>query len=255
MHVTTVSVVIPVKDDATSLARCLAALREQSLSPLEVVVVDDGSVDDSAAVATAAGARVVACRGEGIPAASATGYDAAGGDILARLDADCIPDRDWVERAVSALSDTEVSAATGYARFHDGPRALRTVGARLYLWAYFAAVTPALGHVPLFGSNLVLRRSAWLEVRDTMHRDDQLVHDDMDLAMHLGPVRRIHLDRSLGMSMSSRPFRDPRAFALRLRRGMHSILVHWPSELPWLRWARRLKARRDRPANRGTLTQ
>lgn len=253
MHVTTVSVVIPVKDDAPSLARCLAALKEQSHAPLEIVVVDDGSVDDSAAVARASGARVVASSGTGIPAASATGYDAAGGDILARLDADCIADRDWIERLVIAFDDDEVAAVTGFARFHDGPRALRRVLARLYLLAYFAAVAPALGHLPLFGSNLALRRSAWLEVRDSVHRDDELVHDDLDLAMHLGPVRRIRLDTSLGMAMSFRPFRDPRAFALRVRRGMHSILVHWPHDVPWRRWYRRLRVRRIRPATGSTI--
>lgn len=243
MRASTVSVIIPVKDDADNLTRCLEALKAQSLPPLEIIVIDDGCVDDSAAVALAAGARVVQSIGTGIPAASATGYDAATGELLARLDADCIPDYDWVERVAAAFDTDDTDAVTGYARFHDGPRALRTLGARLYLLAYFVAVTPALGHVPLFGSNLALRRSSWLAVRDDVHRDDQLVHDDMDLAMHLGPERRIRLDRTLGMGMSSRPFRDPRAFLVRLRRGMHSIIVHWPHDLPWLRWYRRVKAR------------
>ena len=250
MHLLTVSVVIPVKDDAPSLERCLAALKAQSHHPLEIVVVDDGSVDDSAAVAVANGARVVPCRGSGIPAASATGYDAAGGDILARLDADCVPPPDWCERIVDAFAaDDSLAGLTGFATFHDGPRALRRILSTLYLAAYVAAVAPALGHAPLFGSNLAIRRSAWLRISDLVHRDDNLMHDDMDLSFHLGPERRIRLDRSVRMTMSYRPFTNARAFVLRVRRGFHSVVAHWPQELPWKRWIRRIRS-----ADSGTIT-
>lgn len=245
-----ISVVIPVKDDAAGLERCLSALRAQSHPPLEVVVVDDGSVDHSTAVARAGGARVVQSIGSGIPAASATGYDAARGDVLARLDADCIPPPDWCAHIARAFAaDEALAGLTGFARFHDGPRALRGIGAHLYLWAYVATVAPALGHVPLFGSNLAIRRTAWLEVAAVVHRDDDLMHDDMDLSMHLGPERRIRLDLGLGMGMSARPFSDLGSFRLRIRRGFHSIVAHWPAELPWRRWIRRLRSGgRDRIA-------
>ena len=74
---TTVSVVIPVRDDAEMLARCLAALAAQTRPADEIVVVDNGSSDDSASVARSAGARVVAEATPGIPQAASTGYDAA----------------------------------------------------------------------------------------------------------------------------------------------------------------------------------
>ena len=242
----TVSVVIPVKDDAEMLARCLDALAGQSLAAFEIIVVDDGSTDPSAEVARSRGALVVPSAGSGIPAASATGYDAATGQLLARLDADCVPDPDWLERIEHRFaSEPDLEAMTGGARFHDGPRALRRVGPALYLGAYLLFTAPALGHAPLFGSNLALRRTTWLAVRDRVHRDDELVHDDLDLAFHVGPVRRILIDRDLGMTMSSRPFFEGRAMFTRLRRGVHSVVVHWPHDLPPRRWIRRLRGERS----------
>ncbi|RIJ54999.1 glycosyltransferase, partial [Clavibacter lycopersici] len=67
----TVSVVIPVRDDAGHLRACLQALAGQTVAPDEVVVVDNASRDDSAEVARLAGARVVHEPVVGIPAAAA----------------------------------------------------------------------------------------------------------------------------------------------------------------------------------------
>lgn len=242
-HPPTVSVVIPVKDDADELRECLRALALQSWPPDEIVVVDNGSGDGSALVAAEEGARVVRHVGGGIPAASAAGYDAARGEIIARVDADCRPDARWIEHVVRALDERpDAAAVTGGGRFDEGPRLLRGALAGLYFGGYYAVLTPTLGHVPLFGSNFAMRRAAWLAVASDVHRDDELVHDDLDLAFHLGRDHGIAFDRRLRMTVSIRPLTDPASYTLRVRRGFHTVLVHWPAEFPsqrWLRAARR----------------
>ncbi|MFJ4255269.1 glycosyltransferase [Microbacterium sp. NPDC090003] len=244
----TTSVVIPVKDDAALLAVCLAALARQTTPPGEIVVVDNGSQDASADVARAAGARVIACPDPGIGAAAATGYDAARGEVILRLDADCVPGEGWVSevsRAFAAADD--VAAFTGRAHFTDGPNALRAPLAAVYLGAYAAVTGLALGHRPLFGSNLAFRRDAWLAVRDQVHRHDPEVHDDLDLAFHLGAEHRIRALPGLSMGMSMRPFTGGR-FGRRVHRGMRSVLVHWPHDFPPFRWGRMLAHRTRRLA-------
>ncbi len=241
----TISVVIPVKDDAALLVRCLSALDAQHSPGDEIIVVDNGSSDDSIAVALAAGARVLTCPDPGVGAAAAMGYDAARGDLILRLDADCEPDPDWISTVVAAFSrDEDVAAFTGSARFIDGPAILRAPLARLYLGAYAAVLGVTLGHSPLFGSNLAFRRDAWATVRDTVHRDDPDLHDDLDLAFHLGEDHRIGILPGSTMGMSMRPFTEGE-FGRRVYRGFRSVLVHWPRDFPPVRWAR-LVARRDR---------
>lgn len=238
-----VCVVIPVKDDAERLTRCLQALAAQTRAPDEIVVVDNGSSDPSAEVAQRAGAVVVACAQPGIPAASARGYDRATGELILRLDADCIPAPNWVETVVASFDRRpDVAAFTGGARFIDGPRLLRTPLALIYLAAYVTASAPALGHLPLFGSNLAMRRDAWRTVTDRVHRDDPEVHDDLDLAFHLGlrhrirPLPRSSTGSSMGMSM--RPFWSAGGMLRRCLRGFRTVLVHWPRDFPPLRWLR-----------------
>jgi len=167
----TISVVIPVKNDAAELERCLLALGVQTVPADEIIVVDNGSSDESTEVAERFGVRLVHESSPGIGAASARGYDAALGDVIARLDADCTPGANWVETIRTAFeSRPDLDAITGSAQFSDGPPALRTLARWLYLGSYFWSMTLALGHVPLFGSNMAFRRSVWGEVRDGVHR-------------------------------------------------------------------------------------
>ena len=87
-----VSVVTPTRNCAPALARCLGALADQSLDPAryEVVVVDDGSTDDTPAVVEAAQRRARCAirvfrlpEHTGIPAARNLAVREARGDLIA----------------------------------------------------------------------------------------------------------------------------------------------------------------------------
>jgi len=84
-----VSVVIPVRDGAAFLAAAIESVRAQRAAETEIVVVDDGSADGSAAIARSFDrVRVVATPPRGQSAARNTGAEAATGAFLAFLDAD-----------------------------------------------------------------------------------------------------------------------------------------------------------------------
>ncbi len=107
-----VSVVVPVRDDAAGLRRCLEGLRAQSVE-LEIIVVDDGSSDDSAAVAKEHGARVLETEGRGAAAARNLGIRAASGDVILFTDADCIPHLHWAQCLLAPLMSHPFIATKG----------------------------------------------------------------------------------------------------------------------------------------------
>lgn len=236
-----VSIVVPARDDAPALARCLEALARQTVAPLEVVVVDNGSSDGTAEVARAAGARVVSEPRRGIPAAAARGYDAALGDVIGRLDADSVPGPDWVERVATTLArDRGCVAVTGAGRFLELPAPVSAVAMALYLGSYYGLAGLALGGVPLWGSSMGLRRSAWLEVRDQVTRHDPDVHDDLDLAFALGSRRRVRLDLGLQVGVSARSLRGLGQLRRRFMRARRTLDRNWRRQPPWARWHARI---------------
>ena len=100
------SVVIPARNAERTLARVLDALAAQDPAPVEVIVVDDGSADGTAAAARGRGARVVELAERRFAGgARNAGWDEAGGDLVVFLDADAVPGPDWGAGIVRAARE------------------------------------------------------------------------------------------------------------------------------------------------------
>lgn len=100
-----ISVVIPAHDAARHLDACLERLARSSTPPLECIVVDDGSTDDTAEVARRHGATVLSTdRRRGPAHARNLGVRAARGDVVFFVDADVCVQRDTIERLAAAFA-------------------------------------------------------------------------------------------------------------------------------------------------------
>lgn len=213
----TISVVIPVFNDAPMLTVCLEALAAQSRPADEIIVVDNDSTDDTAEVGAAGGARVITEPVSGIFPAAAAGYDAARCDIIARLDADSVPPADWLERIEATLAGTDgLTAITGPGDFYGSNRFVHWVARTIYIGGMFVFVGAMLGHPPLFGSNFAMPARLWQRVRGRVNRSLPHIHDDLDLSYHLEPDMSVIYDPTLRVAVSARPFESWSALGRRL---------------------------------------
>ena len=150
-----ISVVVPAWNAAGILPRLLTALQAQTVDH-ELVVVDAGSTDDTAAVAEAGGAHVVTARQRNRPLARNFGVAAARGEILAFTDADCTPAPDWLEALCACLDRSPL--ATGPVRIDAPPRPNSAARFDL-LWRYPQERYAVAGLGT--GPNLGIRREAF----------------------------------------------------------------------------------------------
>jgi glycosyltransferase involved in cell wall biosynthesis len=114
---TRISAVIPTYNRAALVGRAVQSILAQTRPPDEVLVVDDGSTDDTEAVVRRLGPRVTYLRQEnaGASAARNHGVDAASGEFVAFLDSDDVWSPDYLARIARAIADTDGRALTYFA--------------------------------------------------------------------------------------------------------------------------------------------
>jgi GT2 family glycosyltransferase len=114
-------VIVPTCNRSARVRQCLRAVANQGFRDFEVIVVDDGSTDDTPSIlrrlaAQLADTKLSVLRNEttlGANPARLRGVEACRGEILVFLDDDCIPRPEWLERLLVPLIDPDVAAATG----------------------------------------------------------------------------------------------------------------------------------------------
>ena len=116
-----VSIVIPAYNAGRTLGITLASLATQpDAADREVIVVDDGSTDDTATLAASFdGVRVIRQPNAGPAVARNVGAQAARGRILVFIDADCEAAPGWLAHMLARFADPEVVAVKGAYRSHQ----------------------------------------------------------------------------------------------------------------------------------------
>ena len=111
-----VSVVVPVRNGRSTLPKLLDSLAAQRNAPsFEVIVADNGSTDDTVAIAQAHALRPVVTHESrpGSYAARNAGLQLANGAIVAFTDGDCVADPDWLRAGVETLETSGAQLAGG----------------------------------------------------------------------------------------------------------------------------------------------
>lgn len=227
-----VSIVIPVYNEASQLDACLSAIATQTIKPFEVIVVDNNSTDETAEVAERYGfVTLLSEQRQGVVHARTTGFNAATGDIIGRIDADSLLPADWVQTVQEVFQDETLDATSGVAEYYN-------VAAAGIFNAIDLFFRRRLGHtlknrMYLWGANMAVRREAWQSVQRYLCTNGGM-HEDYDLAIHLQEHGgRVSFDERLTARVSSRRIDvgylsfmryvmvSPKTYAL------HNIALRW----------------------------
>jgi glycosyltransferase involved in cell wall biosynthesis len=196
-----VSVVLPVFNGAATIGQTLSSLSDQTFGDFEIVVVDDGSNDDTPQFLqrhVESDARIVVIRtpNRGLVEALNTGLDAAQGEFVARMDADdiCHPERlakqvaylDRTPKAVVVGSQVLVIDAQGVPVPRQPSLGSHKMKDRCKGFSYFPLAPPTVAH-----PSAMIRRSSLEEV-GRYRRFFAMGSEDRDLWWRLMSVGEIH---------------------------------------------------------------
>lgn len=116
-----VSVVVPVYNGAATIAQTVECLLNQTLTPTEIIIVDDGSTDYTAEVLKQFEKRIsYRFKQNGGPASARNlGVTMASSSFIAFTDSDCLPDNDWLRRLVDGFESAEIAGVGGTVKSVD----------------------------------------------------------------------------------------------------------------------------------------
>jgi glycosyltransferase involved in cell wall biosynthesis len=181
----TLSIIIPVYNEAHRLNFCLDAIAAQDEMPDEVIVVDNNSSDNSVAIASSYPfVRVVHEKKQGLIYARDHGFRIAKSDILGRIDADSMINPQWVKNVKAIFNDKTIAGATGPSYSLLLPRIrwpMTLIWSRLYfVWSHVFYGAPVL-----WGANMAVRAKSWQEIKNEVCKDATIVHEDQDISLLL----------------------------------------------------------------------
>lgn len=157
-----ISVVIPAYNEAKNIQKCLRSIKAQDYpGEVEIIVADNNSSDDTAAIARAEGATVVLEKQAGVIFAREAGTRAANGKIIVQTDADTYFETGWLSRIMEAFAKhPEAVAVIGSFKFFDGPWWGKAFSGLLFgITDLVHKLTKRLIYIP--GANTAFKKEHW----------------------------------------------------------------------------------------------
>jgi glycosyltransferase involved in cell wall biosynthesis len=215
------SVVIPARNEADLIGACLESLAAQDVTErVQIVVVDNDSSDETAAVARAHGAEVVAEPRHGVCFARQCGLDVATGEIIVSTDADTTFGPGWLSSIDAAFrADGAAVAVAGPCVYVDGPGWSLTWSRLLFsAVALVARVTGKVGYVS--ATNLAFRSDAFTGYDTRLTQGG----DELDVLRRLQRRGRVVFRRDQPTYTSARRLRHGLLYSLVVSLGYYYLL-------------------------------
>jgi len=178
-----VSVVVCSYNGARTIGDCLEGLLHLEYPDFEVIVIDDGSTDSTAAIAAEYGVRLISTENRGLSHARNSGMEVATGEIVAYLDDDAYPDPHWLTYLAATFLSTTHAGVGGpnIAPVGDGPIADCVANAPGNPTHVLLSDREA-EHIP--GCNMAFRK-ACLQVIGGFDPQFRVAGDDVDVCWRL----------------------------------------------------------------------
>jgi glycosyltransferase involved in cell wall biosynthesis len=211
-----VSIIIPAYNEESCIKESLQSILKQNYSDFEVIVVDNNSTDKTSEIAKSMGVKVLFEKRKGTQWARECGRSVATGEIIANLDADCLPDPDWLERGVKHFSNKKVVAVGGPYDYYDARWSFRIFSMlfQKYIYRLFNFLMQKLhSGAVLIGGNVFLRSETLVKVGG-YNTSILFYGDDTDTAKRMSKEGTVIFDTKMIVKTSARRLKSQGFFKI-----------------------------------------
>ncbi len=192
-----ISAIIPAFNEKLYIEKCVSSLKNQTLdkSMYEIIVVDNGSNDNTYELAKNMGVKVLKEPQRGVSNARNTGVAHAQGELLVFPDADCLYPKDWLSRIVNIFKESpDLDALGGTFVFYDATPFWEKASVFSKRFVYHIA-----------GGNMAVKKNAFQQVGGFDPRYN--IGEELLLELKLKDLKKkVKIDRSLVINYSFRRF-------------------------------------------------
>ncbi len=212
-----VSVIIPAHNEENDIGKTLEALLAQDYKDIEIIVIDNASTDKTSEVARRySGVKVLNESRKGTNFALECGRKETSGEIIARLDADCLPEKNWITIGLKNFEDENVVGLTGPYDYYDADNFFRYTSLFFQKYIYrFTSWLFQLFHIGaiMTGGNSMMRAKE-LELMGGFDTSFTFYGDDTDVAKRLSKYGRVAFDPNFVLKTSARRFKKQGEFKI-----------------------------------------
>lgn len=220
MNQKTLSILIPAYNEQEFIGPCLDPLvqmqkryREQNII-IEIIVCDNNSTDNTSSVIASYSPSVILVHetAKGAHAARQKAFEASTGEIIATLDADCVINPDWIDRALHHFENPHIVSVAGLCEFsNDYSSAWAVTGAQRYLFPPLHNLTTKIikmGGMMLAGNSWfrrsILEKIGGFDGSFEFYGDD--AHTALEISKHKDKDEVMIYDKNLTVQTSSRRY-------------------------------------------------
>ena len=209
-----ISLVIPAYNEEKLIEKCLKSVKSQTVQADEVIVVDNNSTDTTVEIEKKYDVKIINEKKQGISYARNKGFDSAKYELIARCDSDCILPKTWIKQIKDNFGTNKIDALVGPLYYYD-----LILPSKQIVIAFIKSLRVLIGHYPLIGPNMAITKNVWKKIKDNVCNDNRLVHEDIDLSLHINKIGgKIRYDENLVNSFSAR----------RLKGNPYSFYIEYP---------------------------
>lgn len=213
-----VSVIIPAKNEESNIRYCLHALKTLNFprDQYEVIVIDNGSSDETVPIVRNYGYSVYVKPDLSLSGLRNFGASVASGSVFAFLDADCVPDKEWLNNMAAALDNPEIGC-TG-----STPKASISGTWVERVWSSFRTRRKSRRYVPwINSSNFIIRRELFVKVGG--FNENVMTCEDVDICMRVNKICKILFDPSIEVTHLGEPKTIRKFFLKEVWRGRGAV--------------------------------